>query len=162
MVYLVDTEFRHLRSATLADTKRVIELAKEFYDASPYAGKVSWDYNKVKRTVKALIECDDELGTVLLALDKDGTPQGVLLGVAVEPPFSSQRVAAELMWWVTPSQRASRMALELIAGYERWCDTYKYPLRTMMLIEALNGDLVEKLYLKKNYKLLEKAYIKGF
>lgn len=161
MEYLVNSECRPIREANLTDIMKLVELSKEFYEASPYKGKVQWDYNKLKRTLKAIINCESEVGTIFVAEDQTGI-HGMLACMGVEPFFSSDRAATEVMWWVSPSHRGSGMAQKLVEAYEGWARYHGYPMAQMVLLDALKGSSVDKYYTKKGYTLTEKAYIKVF
>jgi GNAT superfamily N-acetyltransferase len=161
MEYLVNSERRSVREATPEDLPRLMVLAKEFYEASPYNGKTLLDPNKLRRTIQVLINCESEVGTIFVAEDETGV-HGMLACMGVETFFSSDQVATEVMWWITPSHRGSGMAQRLMEAYESWAKYHGYPVVQMVLLEALKGSSVDKYYTKKGYELTEKAYIKVF
>jgi len=156
MEYLVDSERRSVRKATLGDLPRLMRLSKEFYDASPYNGRLTFDESKLKNVLKMLISSDDSIGTIFIGTKS----QGLLACMGVEPFFSTDRVATEVMWWVSPQDRGSGIAQELIEAYEGWCRLHGYRMAQMVLLDALKGSSVDRFYTKKGYELTEKAYIK--
>lgn len=157
---MVDSERRPVREATLEDLPRLMTLSREFYDASPYKGKVRYDENKMKNVLKQLITSDSSVATIFVGFNKMGKLRGMLACMGVEPFFSTDKVTSEVMWWISPEDRGLGIAQELIEAYEGWGRLHGYHLAQMVLLEALKGNELHNYYTRKGYDLTEKAYTK--
>jgi GNAT superfamily N-acetyltransferase len=160
MEYLEYTKSKSVRQASVADIGRLVELSEEFYKASPYYDKVPWDSGKIKSTIRTIIEYPKGKGTIFVGLDDQEKVQGMLACAGGETFFSSEPVATEIMWWISPSARGLGLAKELVQAYETWCRLHGYRLAQMVLLEPLRGDVLHQYYTRKGYELTEKAYVK--
>lgn len=154
-----DTNGRPVRPATLHDVPYILEMCQTFYLTSPFFDKLLFDSKKVRSTIEALIKNPD-LGVVLLSLFPEGFPSGMLIGMLVEAPFSTEKIATELAWYIYPEGRASRASICLVDAFERWAKGKGARISTMMLLDELRGSSVERLYDRRGYELTEKSYMK--
>jgi len=149
-----------LRLATKDDFLVVSEMARKFYETTPYFGVLEYDDSKMADTILGLFS-DPKQSVVILAL-KDDEPVGMLVGQVGELLVSRDRVATEMAWWMSPEHRSSKKALELIGAYEYWAkEVAGCQYVQLSCLEDLSIDRVSRFYTKKGYKPFEKFFIKA-
>lgn len=134
------------------------KMALKFKEASPYKDLPLHD-DKVERLVNELIKAPLSKSTVILA-EKEGEIVGLLAGSVSEQLFNNDKIASEIMWWVEPEHRRSRISLELLNAFEYWAKAVGCTVASMVMIETEQAEAVHKLYTKRGYRTTEKAYIK--
>jgi GNAT superfamily N-acetyltransferase len=141
-----------VREAGPLDLPEIMALCRRFFEASGYRS-FGFDEESMLGTLRRLMDHPD--GVVLVA---DG---GMVAGV-VYPVFFNQshRQAQELFWWVDDEARGSGVGRDLIRAFEKWAKSNDCKTVSMLCLEALEADKVEKLYLRSGYKPTERAFVK--
>lgn len=155
---MVDSDTRSVRLATPHDVPWIMGLAKAFYDYSEYK-KYPFDYDGTLAYVFGLIDAKGKGRALLVSVDDHDIPVGMVWAEGVKQPWTTVRIASEVVWWVAPAWRASRRGLELLGAYEDWAKLQGYQI----LINGLHGaskELLEPIYLRRNYQPIETYYIK--
>jgi GNAT superfamily N-acetyltransferase len=104
-----------IRPATSEDTARVVEMAQRFVAETEYSDVIALQPDRVAATVERLIANPD--ATVLLS-GSDATITGMIAMLAYDHPFSGERTAFEVVWWVEPEARGD--GLRLLRAAEEW------------------------------------------
>lgn len=141
------------------DLPRVLELGRHFLAASPYS-----DLRFSEEATEAYLRSclvNPEERICILSMDGEGNAVGALLAHVSTVPFSTDKVATELAWWVEPEYRNSRRGLELKQAYEFWARKMGATKISMALIKTEHGPLLHKLYTKNGYYEAETAYVKS-
>lgn len=148
----------NLKLASLDDLPEYLRLCQLFYEESPFAGVVEYSPDKTADVLHLAVETQYRQAVPLLLLD--GTqPVGMLLGCATEVPFSDDRVAAELAWYVDPPYRGNRKALELVYAFEEWARRVGCKHASMSLLTTLTD--VSKFYERLGYQKTEISYFRS-
>lgn len=147
-----------LKLATNSDLEAFLRMSQSFYEASPFYPTVSYNNEKLKELLHSSALSGNSRSVVILLLD-DEEPVGMIVGYAGEVPFSNDKVASELAWWVDPPYRGRREALQLVDAYEAWAVRVGCSSVTMSLLPTL-ADL-SNLYERRGYKKTEISYLKG-
>lgn len=82
----------------------------------------------------------------------------MLVGYATETPFSNDKIASELAWYIEPSYRGHRKAVELVYAYEAWARTVGCKHVSMSLLSTLTD--ASKFYVRMGYTQTEISYLK--
>lgn len=138
----------------------VLLLCQTFYDESPYAG-VGIEEGKVKDTLLQFLSGCNSNTVCILLLDDSGTAVGVLLGYTNQLPFSSDKIAADLVWYVHPSYRKTLGSVKMRKAFEFWAKNIAGARFIQMV--SVNNDVshkVQKHYKKNGYDLMEFVYLK--
>lgn len=153
------------RTATLEDVPDIIDLTKEFFHQTPYA-EFEFDFSeaKVRRLAEACIINPKE-AVVLMSVDKDtGANVGLIAGRLDTSPFSDEKVAIEVCWYVRPEYRKGKRAFELLDAFEAWAKAagagYTY-YGLMRETDAPPAGPVEKIYRHRGCKPSEAGYVKN-
>lgn len=140
---------------TEEDIDSVIELSKDFFNASPYSKSVEFSERRVKEVIRSCLL--SPLGCVILLETDTGTSVGMLIAAASTTIFSEDLLAQELAWWVDPQYRG-RESLHLIEAYEEWAAVIGCRLIALGSIPELTE--LDKLYRRLGYTPKEQSYIK--
>jgi hypothetical protein len=82
----------------------------------------------------------------------------MIIGFCDSLPFSSDRVAAELAWWVDEDKRGSRDSLLLFKAYEDWALRVGAKIKQMAMLDDVTN--LAAFYEKQGYRPAERSYIK--
>ena len=106
-----------IRKATLADVPAVVAMFARFYPTTHYADWVEMDEDSVAGLAAGLIEND-----VFFVAEQDGELVG-MIGLLIAPFLfnRNQKFAVEIVWWVSPEVRGSRIARQLLDVVEQPC-----------------------------------------
>ncbi len=81
------------------------------------------------------------------------------MALTTKHPMYAEWVASELVWYVKPESRQSRVSLQLFSAFEYWAK--EVVKADKIQVSNLAGmDIVERFYRKKDYTLMEKVWIK--
>ncbi len=104
-----------IRLGDIPDMKAICDLGQELLDQSVYEG-IPPDESKFKRLVAGMMGSNN--GLVLVVVDDDDNPQGILLGMIDELFFSRYRVVTDLAVYIRKGYR--EWAPRLIKRLEAW------------------------------------------
>ena len=139
------------------DEDKIFALVKAFISESPYAGMEVAD-DILKDVVSGYLDCDpkEKMAVILL---KGEEPIGLLAAIASEGahPFIKGKIAAELMWYVSPEHRGSKLAPKLLEAFQEWA---KVIGASYLSLSSLDDERLDKLYKKMGYEPVEKSYLK--
>jgi GNAT superfamily N-acetyltransferase len=147
----------HLELATWDHYNAIQDMVLKFAKASPYAA-TEVDEAKAANMIVDFIE--RPIDRVLLVAMDGKQPVGMLAGVISEFILSRERIASELIWWMEPDYRKSRIAFEMIEAYEFWAAKLGCSIITLSTVETEQTDRIQKYYSRKGYHLVERSFIK--
>ena len=106
-----------IRKATLADVPVIVAMSARFYPTTHYADWCEMDEASVAGLATGLIEND-----VFYVAERDSELVG-MIGLMIAPFLFNQnrKFAVEIVWWVAPDARGSRIASQLLAVVEQPC-----------------------------------------
>lgn len=148
---------KHVRLAKKEDLPVLLRMAKNFFQASPYRG-MKFDREKTKKMFEGVIEGSLHDAVVLVSIHLEKVT-GMIIGMANQPAFSSNKIATELAWWVEPDARGSRGSLLLYAAYEDWAKRIGCSHVHGAYLPGVSPDL-DGFYKKRGYFQVESSYIK--
>lgn len=105
-----------IRHAGIKDYDRIMELMIEFANSAPIDVFQDPDYDY--RRVQHFLTKIQKQGCILVAEDKSGVVQGMLIALIFEDLWLPHiKVLKELAWWVEPEHRQSSMGYKLLLEY---------------------------------------------
>ena len=149
-----------LKIATWDDYSDIQSMIMKF-GQTMYSGHFEFDEYKVAQGITDFLNAPGTEKIVILATTEDGTNVGLIAGVCSEAPFSTKKLAYEMVWWMEPQYRKSRLALELSNAFEYWTQKVGADINQMSLVECDHSDSLEKYYKRKGYTLLERGFIRN-
>lgn len=139
-------------NATDAQMVAVLTLAKGFEQESAH---ILVDVDYCIKTYRSFLLSG--IGGMLVLL-QDDIPIGGL-GYIIAPDLHMNRqMAIETFWFVLPSQRGG--GLLLLAEFEKIAEKSGCSNIAMIHLSDSHPEALEKLYLRRGYKLVEKHYVK--
>lgn len=139
-----------IRIATIEDKEQVVEMARKFAEVSPYSKYIPIE--KIEAMVEQGLQGDPT--KLIIIIDEDY--RGMIAGQVSQFIYGDVLMATELLWWVDPSHRKSKVGSELIEGFEEWAKYVGCKLITMVCLDDALGSYYEK----RGYDLRERAYMK--
>lgn len=152
---------KNLKVGGWDDYDHIIDLIGCFFEDSPYKDLTPFDLSKVMEHVDHYLNAPKTEKIILLSV-KNEVPTGILIGVVVEVPFSSTKIATEQAWYVRPEFRNTKTSIELINAFEYWAnEVAKTDVISLSSLGNEEQDRVGLYYLRKGYTLSEKCFLKG-
>lgn len=145
----------HLKLATPEDEEAILPLLLRFILESPYKD-ITLNITKVRKGVRDMVIGSND-NIVILGYHKERL-SGFIALKAYELPFSHDRVAAEIAFYVNPDARGSRLGLDLYTAAEFW--SRKVGCAYMQMVNLSTNEGVQKFYERKGYKRYEQAWLK--
>ena len=145
-----------IRRAGVTDAPSILAMGARFFASTHYTSFASYDED----SALALIEAMTESGVLLVA-----EHEGVLVGCVglMVVPFlfdQSKKVAAEVLWYVTPEAQGAGLGKALLAAVEPACRDSGAVAIQMIHLES-SPPQAGALYERAGYALKEHSYMKG-
>jgi GNAT superfamily N-acetyltransferase len=140
-----------IREATQDDRESVLEMGMRFAADTQYAEFIHTNRRVMSETFEGVMASKD--GTVLVQ-ELDGALVGMILMVIYAHPFSGERVASELAWWVDPEARRSGAGVRLLRAAEKWAAEHGAAAIQMIAPNVEIGTLYGRL----GYRPMETAF----
>lgn len=143
-----------LRLAEVKDYPHVLRMARRFHESSPYNG-LEFNEDQCRSFFDQYLRGDRRRLVIILAGE---IPYGMIIGHSDSPPFSLDRVASEVAWWVDEDKRGSRGSLLLFKAYQDWALRVGSKITQMAMLDDVTN--LEKFYTKQGFRPAERSYIK--
>lgn len=144
-----------LKLATSEDYPHIIRMARAFHRASPYAD-LEFSEERCEELFRRYLTSDKRDLVIILAVEE--TPFGMIVGFANSIPFSNEKIAAELAWWVDEDKRGTKGSLLLFKAYEDWAVRIGAKISQMAMLDEVTN--LTKFYTKQGYTPAERSYVK--
>lgn len=142
-----------IREATCEDMPALLDIAQRFFAETEYSQFTTFSDEATQKTLEHLIEGEDG---IILVLDIDGV-KGVVGGLVYPFYMSEDLTGQELFWWCeVKSEGLSLLDAIEEAAKEKGAKTF-----TMMSLDNLSPERLDKIYLAKGYTRSEHTYIRS-
>lgn len=148
----------YLKLLETKDIPRFVDLCYNFHQASPYKDR-SFSVEKVTALAKSITTSNKKDFIIITLVDDNHVTQGFLVGLTSEIPFSEERAAMELAWWVEPEARGTRKSVEMVMAFKDWAKRVGCKVAQMSMIENTGTDKIDRLYTKAGLQRAEVNYI---
>lgn len=142
-----------LHLATHQDLPVLLEMTKKFHQHSPYSDQ-EYDEPQVTNLINTFLTGDRNERLIIMY-----GSVGMLAAMTTPMLFNSAKISTDVMWWVDPPSRG-KAGPELLRAYEYWAKLVGCRYIQTALLETEQSDRIEKLYTRRGYKRLERAYLK--
>lgn len=138
-----------IRRAVEGDIPRLIEMGQRFVEETPYRDLIAIDPDRLSATVRYVLASEN--GVVLVS-GSDASITGMIALTAYDHPYSGERTAFELVWWVEPEARGD--GVRLLRAAEEWAREQGAKHMQMVAPNAKVG----RLYSRLGYAPVETSY----
>ena len=97
-----------IRHATPEDWPRIVEMATRFVAETRYSDFIEISQEQVESSLDAITNSPN---SVVLVSGSDGHITGMIVVMICPHPFSGERIAYEVVWWVDPEARGDGVRL---------------------------------------------------
>lgn len=144
-----------LRLATAGDYGDIIRMAKAFHQKSPYS-PLDFSEDRCEEIFRAYLSGDKRDLIIILAVDE--RPFGMIIGHCAETPFSDDRVASEIAWWIDEDKRGNRDSVLLMRAYQDWALRVGARITQMAMLDEVTD--LDKFYRRQGFIPAERSYVK--
>lgn len=138
-----------IRRATEQDVDAIVALGREMVATTGYHVFVGFDEARVAHVTRDLIANPD---AALFVAERDGLVTGMLAMLVYAHPFSGDRIAGEVVWFMDPAKRGD--GVRLLKAAEAWAKTTDAVAVQMIAPTERVGDF----YRAVGYAPVETAY----
>lgn len=145
----------NIRKGTLADVPEIVRMSAAFYPTTHYAQWCDMDEETVADLASSLIE------NHIFFVAEDGDRLVGMVGLFIIPFMFNRHAtsAGEVVWWVDPEARGSRVAASLLQAVEGACRDAGAD-RIQMVHMPNSPPQAAALYEKLGYSRSEISYTK--
>ena len=143
-----------IRAANADDLDVIVTMAESFLRETPYGTQIGTNPDRLRVFAWDLLQKDD--ATIALA-ESDGAVVGMIALWCFVHPFSGERIAAELVWWVNPETRGSA-GVRLL----KWAEAWAKDQGAVALQMVAPTDRVGDFYARVGYERVEVSYQRRF
>lgn len=138
-----------IRPATMEDIGAIVDMGTRFLRESEYAAVMQPSRMHLAAFAARLLERED---AVIFLAFRAQQPVGMLAAYVFEHPYSGERTASELVWWVEPEHRG--VGVRLLKAAEHWA---KEQGATVIQMIAPNRHVGE-FYRRVGYRPVETVF----
>ena len=148
----MSNSFHNIRQANTEDIPFLLDCSKALLRDSSYS-YLKFDPVRTKAHFMFYMERQPEDAIVLLSLDKDGDPVGVIGGEAKPHHFSDVKMAQEYILW-------GKDSFKLLRAFEEWAKWVKCDLMCIGTAGTEEAPRLKKVYEKLGWVNRESSFIK--
>jgi len=147
-----------IRTATIEDIDRLLELGRMFHAESPEYRDISFDDNKVRQVLTSMIE-NPQIGVIFVVTQSDRIVGGIV-GMLTEYWFSDEKFATDLAVFVDPTTRHGVIASKLVIALRIWAAKMGARELKMPITAGINTDGVARLYDALGMRSVGQTFVK--
>lgn len=149
-----------IRHAEHKDETRILYAMSSAMKDSPYYNKITFSPDRAKATLRGLIDSGKERALTLIAEDSDGRIVGIFLAMVSYTAFGLEPVATEVLWWVAPEARKTRLGFLLVTAFEMWGQKIGAKRLVLGSMNNEHSKSIEKYCTKHGFSHTETTYLK--
>jgi len=138
-----------IRQARQDDRERLLEMGMRFVAETEYRDLISAKPERIAATIDHVLGLPD--GVVLVSENGKGV-NGMIGLMAYDHPFSGERTAFEVVWWVDPEARGD--GVRLLYAAEKWA--LAQGAKAIQMVAP--NERVGNLYARMGYRPVETSY----
>ena len=140
-----------IRLALHGDIPRAVAMGRRFIAETSYRGGMADNPDRLAETAARLIDGED---SALFVADESDTIIGMIGVYTYTHPYSGERFATELFWWVDPEKRGT--GVRLLRAAEAWARTQG--VRSLQVVAPRSNERLGAIYERLGYTRLETCY----
>ncbi len=143
-----------IREARIDEVRKVAEFMKQF---EQHTGFVKVDVNHATKQYERFYATGIGI-MIILEDDNTGELYGGIGAIALPDIHCGIMTAVETFWFVSPEHRGQ--GLKLLKAFEDWGKKMKCKRLALIHLADSYPEILEKIYIRKKYKLVEKHFIR--
>lgn len=142
-----------IRQANITDLDSILTMSKNF--VSEVELLMGYNDKDCAESFQALL--DSPTSCFLISENS----KAMLVGT-ISPWMCNRnsRIAVELAWYVSPSERKTNVGTEMIKAFEQWAVENKCSFVSMGSLKSSKMEILSKFYERCGYQLHENTYVK--
>jgi hypothetical protein len=141
-----------IRLAKFDDVQELLDTGEQFFNLGDMGPRITYDKVVLCKTLINLITDDN------CCLFVDDKLQGVIAGVVSPMWFSDNLMGQELLWWVNPEARHSKVGFQLMNKLIKWFEDKGVAAYSMYSLEHSNPEQMDRIYKRKGFTQTEHTY----
>ena len=150
----------NIRHATPEDDDLIVICARNAFEESPYVGLNTFSEERVRKTIEFLRSLGKNKAIMLVAETPDKQIVGLFGAMVSFTTMGLEETAMEVLWWVHPIARKTRLSITLIDAFEFWAGKLGITKLVLGSMENSHANAIQRFYEKKGYKFTERTYFK--
>ncbi len=150
----------NIRLAEPSDEEALLTAAKLAFIESPYTNLQEFSEERVKTTIAHLNNLGKNSAIILVAEDEDKNVIGVFAAMVAFTTMGLDPVAMEVLWWVAPTARKTRLSITLVKAFEFWASKLGIVRLVLGSMQNEHSESIHKFYTKNGYTFTERTYFK--
>lgn len=145
-----------IREATIDDREGILVMVRHFLERSAYGTILHFDSDALMALVDAVVA--KQMGVVYVADTGDEVVGMLAMYATFHPAATDVKIADELVWWVEPEYRTTKVGPYLLRCGERWAR--QIGVHLFKMVAPAESPKVAAYYEAAGYQALETAYFK--
>lgn len=141
------------------DTKLLIRIGEAMYEG-PYKTLQTYAPERAKAVLAHMRSLGPQGAILLVAETPEKEIVGTFLAMVTYTTAGLEPVASEILWWVAPEARKTRMSILFIHAFETWARKLGVTKTILGSMENDHAESIDKFYKKRGYVLTERTYFK--
>lgn len=156
---MVTIEYKYIDGTETFDKKELMLLILGSISESVWSTE-QIDVAKIKMVISAFVDSPNPKKRIAIVAKAGDKAVGLIAGTVTDDGLLGKPMASELMWYVAPEHRQSKIAGTLISMFEKWAKENEIKYVTMSHYDNPLGDTLAKAYAKRGFKKMEVTYLK--
>ena len=140
-----------IREGTADDLPRIVAMFADFVSSTQYAQYVGNDPKYSADMMRRMMESPD---CAIFVVDSDDGVIGMLGVMVFIQPFSGEKIASELFWWLDPKHRGH--GVWLLRRGESWARSQS--AKRMSMMAPIDKPRVGEIYEAVGYREVERVF----
>jgi len=150
----------NLRHAEETDFENISNSVFKAFTESPYKDQYTFNQQRVVSVLKHMHSLGKQGAILLIAEDKEKNIVGLFLAMLSFTSAGLEPMASEILWWVSPDYRKTRLSITFIEAFEFWASKLGVTKLVLGSMENNHVNAIDKFYRKRGYTLTERTYFK--
>lgn len=149
----------NIRHAEEKDFEKISLAVHEAFKESPYVNQYTYSKLRVLSILQHMHRLGKQ-GAILLVAEKNEEIVGLFLAMVSFTSAGLEPIASEILWWVSPEARKTRLSITFIQAFEFWANKLGVSKLVLGSMENEHTGAIDKFYKKRGYQLTERTYFK--
>lgn len=137
----------------------LVQIGEAMMDG-PYKGLQTYSKDRAREVLRHMKSLGPQGAILLVAEAPDKELVGMFLAMVTYTTAGLEPVASEILWWVAPKARKTRLSILFVHAFETWAKKLGVSKVILGSMENEHAESIHKFYTKRGYTLTERTYFK--